>query len=323
MNKKKMKEILSAKVDNWFNLEAAEEKKQPLTLKLYSVIGGSWFSLGDTAKSVTDKIDAADPSEITVRINSPGGSVTEGLTIYNFLRAKSAAGVPVTVIIDGMAASIASVIAQAGDKVIMNKAAFFHLHRPWCLACGNAPELRGAASDLDTVGDTIAAVYADRSGKSLEEIHALLKGEEGKDGTMLNSASALVHGLIDEIDETGSAAAACVGMDFFDLEEGEEKPEDEPAEPEEPAPAEPAAPEEPAPAEPKVPEEDEKEVNTDKLADDRLNKLETELENLRARVMGAPAPAENMTWKKAVNSLGFAEAKKRYPGLYEEAKRTR
>ena len=50
---------------------------------------------------------------------------------------------------------------------------------------------------------------------------------------------------------------------------------------------------------------------------------ETELENLRARVMGAPAPAENMTWKKAVNSLGFAEAKKQYPGLYEEAKRTR
>ena len=312
MNKKKMKEILSAKVDNWFNLEAAEEKKQPLTLKLYSVIGGSWFSLVDTAKSVTDKIDAADPSEITVRINSTGGSVTEGLTIYNYLRAKSAAGVPVTVIIDGMAASIASVIAQAGDKVIMNKAAFFHLHRPWCLACGNAPELRGAASDLDTVGNTIAAVYADRSGKSLEEIHALLKGEEGKDGTMLNSASALVHGLIDEIDETGSAAAACVGMDFFDLEEGEEKPEDEPAEPEEPA-----------PAEPKVPEEDEEEVNTDKLADDRLNKLETELENLRARVMGAPAPAENMTWKKAVNSLGFAEAKKQYPGLYEEAKRAR
>lgn len=311
MNKKKMKEILSAKVDNWFNLEAAEEKKQPLTLKLYSVIGGSWFSLGDTAKSVTDKIDVADPSEITVRINSPGGSVTEGLTIYNFLRAKSAAGVPVTVIIDGMAASIASVIAQAGDKVIMNKAAFFHLHRPWCLACGNAPELRGAASDLDTVSDTIAAVYADRSGKSLEEIHALLKGEEGKDGTMLNSASALVHGLIDEIDETGSAAAACVGMDFFDLEESEEKPEDEPAEP---APAEPA---------PEVPEEDEEEVNTGKLADDRLNKLETELETLRARVMGDPAPAENMTWKKAVNSLGFAEAKKRYPGLYEEAKRAR
>ena len=318
MNKKKMKEILSTRVDNWFNLDTAEEPKKPLTLKLYSVIGGSWFTCGDTAKSVTDKIDAADPSEITVRINSPGGSVTEGLTIYNYLRAKSAAGVPVTVIIDGMAASIASVIAQAGDKVIINKAAFFHLHRPWCLACGNAPELRGAASDLDTVGDTIAAVYSDRSGKSIEEIQALLKGEEGKDGTMLNSASALVHGLIDEIDETGSAAAACVGMDFFDLEEGEEKPE-------EPAPAEPAEPEEPAPAEPapEVPEEDEEEVNTDKLADDRLNKLETELETLRARVMGDPAPAENMTWKKAVNSLGFAEAKKRYPGLYEEAKRTR
>lgn len=302
MNKKKLKEILSARTDNWFNLEEGAEPKQPLTLKLYSVIGGSWFSQGDTAKAVTDRIDAADPSSITVRINSPGGSVAEGLTIYNYLRAKSAAGIPVTVIIDGMAASIASVIAQAGDKVIINKAAFFHLHRPWCLACGNAPELRGAAADLDTVGDTIANVYADRSKKTVEEINALLKGEEGKDGTMLNSASALVHGLVDEIDETGAAAAACISPDFFDLEEGEEKPE-------EPEPAAPAAPAEP--------EEPEKEGgNPDRLAD-----LERELENLRAKVMGAPAAPKSMTWREAVNVLGYPEAKKKYPDLYAEAVR--
>ena len=300
MNKKKLKEILSTRVEQWFNLETEEEPKKPLTLKLYSVIGGSWFSQGDTAKAVTDRIDAADPSEITVRINSPGGSVTEGLTIYNYLRAKSAAGIPVTVIIDGMAASIASCIAQAGDKVIINKAAFFHLHRPWCLACGNAPELRGVASDLDTVGDTIANVYADRSKRSLEEINALLKGEEGKDGTMLNSASALIHGLVDEIDEKGTTAAACISPDFFDLEEGEEKPE----EPEEPA----------APAEPE--EEEEEEVNTDRLAD-----LERELENLRAKVMGPVEVPKAMTWRDAVNTLGYPEAKKRYPELCEKAKR--
>ena len=300
MNKKKLKEILSVRVDNWFNLETEETPKKPLTLKLYSVIGGSWFSMGDTAKSVTDKIDAADPSCITVRINSPGGSVTEGLTIYNYLRAKSASGVPVTVIIDGMAASIASVIAQAGDKVIINKAAFFHLHRPWCLACGNAPELRGVASDLDTVGDTIANVYADRSKRSVEEINALLKGEEGKDGTMLNSASALVHGLVDEIDDTGTAAAACVGADFFDLD-----PEEKPAE--EPAPEAPA--EEPAP-------EEEEEVNTQQLQD-----LRKELEDLRAKVMGPVEVPKAMTWRDAVNTLGYPEAKKRYPELCEKAKR--
>ena len=291
MNKKKLKEILSTRVEQWFNLETEEEPKKPLTLKLYSVIGGSWFSMGDTAKSVTDKIDAADPSSITVRINSPGGSVTEGLTIYNYLRAKTASGVPVTVIIDGMAASIASVIAQAGDKVIINKAAFFHLHRPWCLACGNAPELRGVASDLDTVGDTIANVYADRSKRSVEEINALLKGEEGKDGTMLNSASALVHGLVDEIDDTGTAAAACVGVDFFDLD-----PEEKPAE-------------EPAP-------EEEEEVNTQQLQD-----LRKELEDLRAKVMGPVEVPKAMIWREAVNTLGYPEAKKQYPDLYAEAVR--
>ena len=314
MNKKKLKEILSTRVEQWFNLETEEEPKKPLTLKLYSIIGGSWFSQGDTAKAVTDRIDAADPSEITVRINSPGGSVTEGVTIYNYLRAKSASGVPVTVIIDGMAASIASVIAQAGDKVFINKAAFFHLHRPWCLACGNAPELRGAAADLDTVAETLLNVYADRSKQPPEKIWELMKGEEGHDGTMLNSASALIHGLVDEIDETGAAAAACISPDFFDLEEGEEKPE----EPEPAAPAEPEEPEEPAvPAEPEEPEEEEEEeVNTDRLAD-----LERELENLRAKVMGVPAEPKAMTWREAVNTLGYPEAKKQYPDLYAEAVR--
>lgn len=309
MNKKKLKEILSTRVEQWFNLETEEEPKKPLTLKLYSVIGGSWFSMCDTAKSVTDKIDAADPSSITVRINSPGGSVTEGLTIYNYLRAKSASGVPVTVIIDGMAASIASVIAQAGDKVIINKAAFFHLHRPWCLACGNAPELRGAAADLDTVGDTIANVYADRSKQAPEKIWELMKGDEGKDGTMLNSASALVHGLVDEIDETGAAAAACISPDFFDLEEGEKKPE-EPEEPEAPDQSDKTDKSD------KSDPEEKKEGNTDRLAD-----LEQQLENLRAKVMGAPAAPKAMTWREAVNTLGYPEAKKQYPDLYTEAVR--
>lgn len=309
MNKKKLKEILSTRVDNWFNLETEEEPKKPLTLKLYSVIGGSWFSMCDSAKSVTDKIDAADPSSITVRINSPGGSVTEGLTIYNYLRAKSASGVPVTVIIDGMAASIASVIAQAGDKVIINKAAFFHLHRPWRLACGNAPELRGAAADLDTVGGTIANVYADRSKQAPEKIWELMKGEEGHDGTMLNSASALVYGLVDEIDETGAAAAACISPDFFDLEEGEKKPE-EPEEPEAPDQSDKTDKSD------KSDPEEKKEGNTDRLAD-----LELQLENLRAKVMGAPAAPKAMTWREAVNTLGYPEAKKQYPDLYAEAVR--
>ena len=307
MNKKKLKEILSARVDNWFNLEQGAEPKQPLTLKLYSVIGGSWFSQGDTAKAVTDRIDAADPSEITVRINSPGGSVTEGLTIYNYLRAKSAAGIPVTVIIDGMAASIASCIAQAGDKVIINKAAFFHLHRPWCLACGNAPELRGAATDLDTVAETLLNVYADRSKQPPEKIRELMKGEEGHDGTMLNSASALVYGLVDEIDETGAAAAACISPDFFDLEEGEEKPEE---------PETPDQSDKTGKSDKSAPKEEEKEGNTDRLAD-----LERELENLRAKVMGVPAEPKAMTWREAVNTLGYPEAKKQYPDLCAEAVR--
>ncbi len=97
-------------------------------------------------------------------------------------------------------------------------------------------------------------------------------------------------------------SAACISPDFFDLEEGEEKPE-------EPEPA--------APAEPEEPEaEEEEEVNTDRLAD-----LERQLENLRAKVMGVPAEPKAMTWREAVNTLGYPEAKKQYPDLYAEAVR--
>ena len=206
-----------------------------------------------------------------------------------------------------MAASIASCIAQAGDKVIINKAAFFHLHRPWCLACGNAPELRGAATDLDTVAETLLNVYADRSKQPPEKIRELMKGEEGHDGTMLNSASALVYGLVDEIDETGAAAAACISPDFFDLEEGEEKPEE---------PETPDQSDKTGKSDKSAPKEEEKEGNTDRLAD-----LERELENLRAKVMGVPAESKAMTWREAVNTLGYPEAKKQYPDLYAEAVR--
>ena len=151
------------------------------------------------------------------------------------------------------------------------------------------------------------SVYADRSKQTSEKIRELMKGEEGHDGTMLNSASALIHGLVDEIDETGAAAAACISPDFFDLEEGEEKPED---------PETPDQSDKTDKSDKSDPEEEEEEVNTDRLAD-----LERELENLRAKVMGPVEVPKAMTWREAVNTLGYPEAKKQYPDLYAEAVR--
>ena len=317
MNSKKMKSLLAKTAEKWYALKQDEEKKE-LEVRLYDVIGGSWFDDSCTARRLCGEIAAAAPAKISLRINSPGGSVTDGLTIYNYLRGLQ--DTEITVHIDGIAASIASVIAMAGSKICIARSAFFHMHRPWCLASGNAAELRGAAQDLDTVTDSISEIYRLRSGRSAEEIADLLKGEEGHDGTMLSAAGALLLKLVDEIEDPAVAAAACIEPGFFDLEPGkdpeeeeeeEKDPDGKPGEPEPPAdpeadpeedpdgkpgepepPADPEAdPEEDPDGKPgeedpeKDPEEEEEEEEDDKLKkqEDRLRELSEEVRALKAQ----------------------------------------
>src|SRR6185437_6908370 len=99
----------------------AAKKDSTLELMVYDSIGASWFTDGVTASRVAEKIKSAgDFSAITVRINSPGGNVFEGVAIANLLRAQ---GKPVAVVVDGVAASAASVIAMAGDTISMGQGA--------------------------------------------------------------------------------------------------------------------------------------------------------------------------------------------------------
>ena len=133
-------------------------------LRIYDAIGG-WF--GITATDVAEKLDELDANEdLTVRINSPGGDVFDGTAIYNLLRTRT--GV-VDVVVDGLAASAASFIAQAGDTIKMERGTQMMIHDALGFTVGNAADHREMAGLLDRVSDEIAGIYAARAGLTVAE----------------------------------------------------------------------------------------------------------------------------------------------------------
>lgn len=144
---------------------------------IYGDIGESWY--GDTiaANEFVREVGALDVEDMTVRIASYGGSVTDGIAIYNSLKRHKAV---VTVVIDSIAASISSLIAMAGDRVEIAENAAIMLHAPWLgYTAGNSVELRDQADMLDTWAAAMATSYAAKTGGDKDEILALLM--DGKD----------------------------------------------------------------------------------------------------------------------------------------------
>ena len=170
---------------SWYRITA----KGPdcVEVMIYDEIG-YW---GITAKKFCEDLAAIEASSITLRINSPGGQVFDGFAIYSALQAHEA---EVHVKIDGLAASIASIIAMAGDTVEIGPNAFVMIHDPSSYAFGNAADLRKEADLLDKLRDAIAKVYADKSGKPLDQIKAKMAEE-----TWFTGDEALEFGLVDSI----------------------------------------------------------------------------------------------------------------------------
>lgn len=195
----------------WFNAQravgGATEGPRVAVVNIFAQIGGGFFSDdGVTAKSFVDAVnELGDLDEIEMHINSPGGEVFDGLAIYNYLRRHPA---KVTAYVDGVAASIASVIAMAGDKIIMPSNAQIMVHDPWSFAIGNSTEMRKSADTLDRVKSGLLAVYQERTGKSDDEISALMTAE-----TWISAEQAVELGFADEIEEPIRAAAS------FDMDE--------------------------------------------------------------------------------------------------------
>jgi ATP-dependent Clp protease protease subunit len=178
----------------WYQFRA--HAKAAAEIVIYDEIG----AFGIPAKAFLDELKALGPvAALTVRINSPGGSVFDGVAIYNALKRHDAR---VTVWIDGIAASIASVIAMAGDEVIMPENAMLMIHDPSALVIGTAADMRGMAEALDKMKAGMVAAYRDKSGRDDAEIEALMRDE-----TWLSAKEALNLGLADRIEQPVRMAA--------------------------------------------------------------------------------------------------------------------
>ena len=144
---------------------------------------------------------------VTVHINSPGGDVMAGAEIYSALREHSLNGEgTVTVIVTALAASAASIIAMAGDKILMHPVAYMMIHNPWTIALGDAKELRKAAKTLDVISEGLISAYETRTGKSRDELKRMLEAE-----TWMSAGTCVEEGFADEIYGAESGAAASLG----------------------------------------------------------------------------------------------------------------
>jgi len=142
---------------------------------IYDVIGESFFFEGVTAKNVAESMAAiGSAEEIDVRINSPGGSVFQGMAIYNGLKNHPA---KINVHIDGLAASMATVVAMAGDTINMAKNAMFMIHEPRASVYGTAEDMLSQASMLEKLTSQVVDVYTSRTQMSESDVRAAMSAE--------------------------------------------------------------------------------------------------------------------------------------------------
>lgn len=186
----------SAKSNSWFRMQASNNSEADIFI--YDEIG-YW---GVTAKQFVNDLRAlGDVTHINLYINSPGGDVFDGIAIYNALKHHGAA---ITVHIDGLAASMASVIAMVGNPVIMPENTMMMIHKPWGFAGGDASDMRDYADLLDKVESVLIPAYAQKTGKSTEEIAAMLEDE-----TWMNGSECLELGFADQVTPS-LQAMACI-----------------------------------------------------------------------------------------------------------------
>jgi ATP-dependent protease ClpP protease subunit len=144
------------------------------TINIYDGIGESWDGTGMTAKIVSSILRKNAGKDVTVNLNSPGGSFFEGLAIYNMLREYEG---DVHVRVVGLAASAASVIAMAGDTIKVAESGFLMIHNSWSLALGNKHDMAEAAETLTKFDEAMIKVYTKRTGISEKKIVAMLDDE--------------------------------------------------------------------------------------------------------------------------------------------------
>ncbi|GAB6172969.1 hypothetical protein JCM15765_24470 [Paradesulfitobacterium aromaticivorans] len=171
-------------------------------LLLYGDISSStWWGDEVTPKAFKQDLDdLGDISTLNIYINSGGGDVFAGLAIYAMLKRHKAQK---KVYVDGLAASIASVIAMAGDRVYMPMNAMMMIHKAWTFGLGNANDFRKLADDMDKIDESILVTYEAKTGLEKEKIIEMVNAE-----TWMTAEEAVSYGFADEIEESKQLAAS-------------------------------------------------------------------------------------------------------------------
>ena len=184
--------------NRWYAIQPSDNGEAPgsVEISIYDEIGFG----GVTAKDFLAEVKRYKGQHIHLRINSVGGSVIEGAAIYNSLRRHKGG---LTVHVDGLAASMASVIAMAGEEVYIADNAMLMVHNPWSMTMGDADDLRKEADVLDKLKATLVNAYVRKTGMETEDIAQMMDEE-----TWLNATQSVAMGFADEIEDGIEAAAS-------------------------------------------------------------------------------------------------------------------
>ncbi|MGG5316399.1 head maturation protease, ClpP-related [Enterococcus sp. AZ072] len=173
------------------------------------IVSNKWDDTDTTAASFQKDLKAVgDVQTINLHVNSPGGSVFEGIAIGNMLKQHKA---QVIAHVDALAASIASVIVASCDKVVMPENTMLMIHNPWSFVVGNSKDLRKQADDLDKIAESSVITYLAKGGEKLneEKIKQIMDEE-----TWLSATDAYEIGLCDEVTQSNQIAA-CASDKLF------------------------------------------------------------------------------------------------------------
>lgn len=179
----------AAAMARWEREVRAAKQDSDTSISIYDYIGADWNGEGVTTKRIAAALRNMDGKDVVVNINSPGGDMFEGMSIYNSLKEYNG---KVTVKVLGLAASAASIIAMAGDEVQVAKSGFLMIHNSWALVMGNRHDLADAANLFAKFDGSMAKVYADITGIEVKKIHKMMDEE-----TWLSGEEAVAAGFAD------------------------------------------------------------------------------------------------------------------------------
>lgn len=196
---------------SWYKIENKGGGDGPASIYVYDMIG-EW---GVSAQDFVNDLRSVKARAIDLHVNCEGGEVFDGLAMYESLVQHPA---DITAYVDGIAASAASFLVQAATKIVMAPRARMMIHDAHGIVMGNARDMREMATLLDDLSDTIADIYAERSGKTRAEWReAMRAGEGGPDGTWYDAAAAVKAGLADEVRGADGKASTDARADVIDV----------------------------------------------------------------------------------------------------------